>query len=211
MPDEEASEDRLHHEESVLEGSSSRLNLVPEHAALLQDTGYESGGEDFELDDFDSPEAAWKETPKRQRLLNNCFRSKCSRVIVVVGAIILAILVAVFLLRDELRSFLPGAHNLVDPQAYLLDSNWDFNTPSTRREYTWVIEDLDRNPDGVYRPMMVINGQFPGPLIECNEGDSIVVHVVNKATNATSIHWHGLYQSTLFTLLVWRKRILTMS
>lgn len=50
------------------------------------------------------------------------------------------------------------------------------------------------NPDGVFRPMILINYQFPGPLIEANEGDTIVVHVDNQATNATAIHWHGIYQ-----------------
>ncbi|KAF1990475.1 multicopper oxidase [Aulographum hederae CBS 113979] len=78
---------------------------------------------------------------------------------------------------------------------YVLDPTWDFDAAPKRREYTWTIEDHDFNPDGVYRPMMLVNRQFPGPLIECNEGDTIVVHVENKAVNATSIHWHGLYQN----------------
>ncbi|KAF9880655.1 l-ascorbate oxidase [Colletotrichum karsti] len=43
--------------------------------------------------------------------------------------------------------------------------------------------------------MILINNQFPGPLIECNEGDTIVVHVHNEAVNATAIHFHGMYQN----------------
>jgi FtsP/CotA-like multicopper oxidase with cupredoxin domain len=43
--------------------------------------------------------------------------------------------------------------------------------------------------------MMLVNYQFPGPMIEANEGDTIVVHVDNQAMNATSIHWHGVYQN----------------
>ncbi|KAI4946120.1 hypothetical protein J4E91_007563 [Alternaria rosae] len=78
---------------------------------------------------------------------------------------------------------------------YILSSSWDFNAPPTTREYTWVVSDHILNPDGVYRPMILINGTFPGPLIECNEGDELVVHVQNQAINATSIHWHGLYQN----------------
>jgi FtsP/CotA-like multicopper oxidase with cupredoxin domain len=78
---------------------------------------------------------------------------------------------------------------------YILSSGWDFNAPPTTREYTWEVTDHILNPDGVYRPMILINGTFPGPLIECNEGDELVVHVRNQATNATSIHWHGLYQN----------------
>ncbi|KXL45905.1 hypothetical protein M433DRAFT_154115 [Acidomyces richmondensis BFW] len=77
---------------------------------------------------------------------------------------------------------------------YLLDRTWDNNAAPQRREYYWEIRDCVHNPDGVYRPMMLVNNQFPGPLIEVNEGDTIVVHVNNQAANATSIHWHGIYQ-----------------
>ena len=43
---------------------------------------------------------------------------------------------------------------------------------------------------------ILINGQSPGPKIECNEGDTIVVRVHNKLDVGTSIHWHGLYQNS---------------
>ncbi|XP_014555364.1 multicopper oxidase [Bipolaris victoriae FI3] len=78
---------------------------------------------------------------------------------------------------------------------YILSPRWNFNAPPTTREHTWIISDHILNPDGVYRPMTLINATFPGPLIECNEGDEIVVHIHNHASNATSIHWHGLYQN----------------
>ena len=38
-------------------------------------------------------------------------------------------------------------------------------------------------PDGVERQMFVYNNQFPGPLIEANWGDTIVVHVTNNLQN----------------------------
>lgn len=78
---------------------------------------------------------------------------------------------------------------------YILDPAWDFNAAPRTREYTWIISDHELNPDGVYRPMVLINATFPGPMIECNEGDEIVVHIHNRGINATSIHWHGLYQN----------------
>lgn len=78
---------------------------------------------------------------------------------------------------------------------YLLNPHWDVLSPPQRREFFWTIEDVVHNPDGIYRPMIVVNHQFPGPLIEANEGDTIVVHVDNQAVNATSIHWHGIYQN----------------
>lgn len=39
-------------------------------------------------------------------------------------------------------------------------------------------------------------GQYPGPTIEANEGDTIIVNVKNKLPKVgTSIHWHGLFQN----------------
>lgn len=44
--------------------------------------------------------------------------------------------------------------------------------------------------------MLFINGKFPGPLIEVNRGDRLVVNVTNQLSkNATTIHWHGLFQN----------------
>lgn len=78
---------------------------------------------------------------------------------------------------------------------YVIDPKWDYNATSTVREYHWTITDITANPDGVFRPMMVINGQFPGPMIVCNEGDTVVINVENQAKNSTAIHWHGLFQN----------------
>ncbi|KAK7992514.1 diphenol oxidase [Apiospora saccharicola] len=82
------------------------------------------------------------------------------------------------------------------PEAeYILDPKWDFEAPPQVRTYNWTIVDKDGNPDGVYKPMMMINGQFPGPMMEVNEGDTVIVNVRNAAKNATDIHWHGLLQN----------------
>ncbi|CAK7231821.1 hypothetical protein SCUCBS95973_008050 [Sporothrix curviconia] len=78
---------------------------------------------------------------------------------------------------------------------YILDPRWDFNAPPTVREYKWVVQNIEANPDGVFRTMTTINGKFPGELIRCNEGDTIVVNVENRAVNATALHWHGLFQN----------------
>jgi len=43
--------------------------------------------------------------------------------------------------------------------------------------------------------MLTVNGQFPGPLIECNEGDTLVIDVDNQSVNATSLHFHGIFQN----------------
>ena len=78
---------------------------------------------------------------------------------------------------------------------YILDPNWNYKAANSVREYNWKIVDIVGNPDGVYRPMLTVNGQFPGPMIECNEGDTIVIEVDNQSVNATSLHFHGIYQN----------------
>jgi FtsP/CotA-like multicopper oxidase with cupredoxin domain len=78
---------------------------------------------------------------------------------------------------------------------YILDPAWDVKAARRVREYKWTIVDIVGNPDGVFRPMLTINGQFPGPLIECNEGDTLVIEVDNQSVNATALHFHGLYQN----------------
>ncbi|KAJ4298794.1 hypothetical protein N0V88_003827 [Collariella sp. IMI 366227] len=52
-------------------------------------------------------------------------------------------------------------------------------------------------PDGYERDVLLVNGAFPGPLIEANWGDWIVVDVYNNITGpeeGTAIHWHGFLQ-----------------
>lgn len=89
----------------------------------------------------------------------------------------------------------PGVAQLRDVSEYVLNPHWDFTASPVTREYHWTILDADLNPDGVFRPMMLINNQFPGPLVECNEGDTLMINIVNKAVNATAIHFHGLFQN----------------
>ena len=48
---------------------------------------------------------------------------------------------------------------------------------------------------GVLRKVLVINGHFPGPVIRANPGDRVLVNVTNQLSNATSIHWHGVFQN----------------
>lgn len=63
------------------------------------------------------------------------------------------------------------------------------------REFTLNITQDLASPDGFQKPMILINGQFPGPLIEVNSGDTIRVRVNNLMANwSTSMHWHGIDQ-----------------
>lgn len=67
--------------------------------------------------------------------------------------------------------------------------------PAQERRYNFTIQVADGAPDGVNKTMLVVNGAYPGPTIEANQGDRLVVNVQNNLPNATSIHWHGLFQN----------------
>ncbi|KAL7108926.1 hypothetical protein ACP275_06G143700 [Erythranthe tilingii] len=41
---------------------------------------------------------------------------------------------------------------------------------------------------------ITVNGMYPGPTLEVNNGDTLVVKVVNRARYNVTIHWHGVRQ-----------------
>lgn len=41
---------------------------------------------------------------------------------------------------------------------------------------------------------ITVNGQYPGPTLEVNNGDTLEVKVTNKARYNVTIHWHGIRQ-----------------
>src|SRR5690348_9788138 len=45
---------------------------------------------------------------------------------------------------------------------------------------------------GVAREIILTNGQFPGPLLDINEGDNVEILVHNKLPFNTTVHWHGI-------------------
>ncbi|KAF5738152.1 Laccase 11 [Tripterygium wilfordii] len=44
------------------------------------------------------------------------------------------------------------------------------------------------------KPIVTVNGRFPGPTIYVREGDRVIINVTNHAQYNMSIHWHGLKQ-----------------
>ncbi|KAG6127413.1 hypothetical protein E4U12_006656 [Claviceps purpurea] len=84
------------------------------------------------------------------------------------------------------------------PAAYKGDTVYQA-TPYTgvTRKYHFDVTRTFLSPDGYRKPMIAINNQFPGPLIEANWGDWIEVSVTNSIqgpADGTAIHWHGLLQ-----------------
>lgn len=64
------------------------------------------------------------------------------------------------------------------------------------REYDFTISMALAAPDGFWKPMVLVNGQSPGPLIEACTGDTVRVTVTNSLPNnaSTSVHFHGIDQ-----------------
>ncbi|CAB4404746.1 unnamed protein product, partial [Rhizophagus irregularis] len=50
------------------------------------------------------------------------------------------------------------------------------------------------SPDGFERPVWSVNGQHPGPLIQANKGDRLVLNVTNNFDDPATVHWHGMFQ-----------------
>lgn len=79
--------------------------------------------------------------------------------------------------------------------SFILDPSFVVTNTTTTRYYEFVISEATGSPDGFERPMLVVNNQFPGPLVEVNSGDELVVNVFNQLPNGTTIHWHGQLQN----------------
>lgn len=63
------------------------------------------------------------------------------------------------------------------------------------RYYDLTVSRSIKAPDGYQKNVILVNDQFPGPLIEANWGDTISVTVTNNITDngkeGLSLHWHG--------------------
>ncbi|OWM67135.1 hypothetical protein CDL15_Pgr000587 [Punica granatum] len=44
------------------------------------------------------------------------------------------------------------------------------------------------------KPIVTVNGKFPGPTLYAREDDTVIVKVVNHVKYNVSIHWHGVRQ-----------------
>lgn len=65
------------------------------------------------------------------------------------------------------------------------------------RYYNFIVTREFKSPDGFNKSVILINNQFPGPLIEANWGDLIHVTVTNNIQSqdeGVTLHWHGMSQ-----------------
>ncbi|KAF2255604.1 multicopper oxidase [Trematosphaeria pertusa] len=81
---------------------------------------------------------------------------------------------------------------------FSIATDFDAKAPPAGKTVTYNLEitNTTLNPDGAGdRNVMLINNQFPGPVIRASWGDTLVVNVKNSlADNGTGIHWHGIRQ-----------------
>ncbi|KAF3760530.1 hypothetical protein M406DRAFT_268538 [Cryphonectria parasitica EP155] len=61
--------------------------------------------------------------------------------------------------------------------------------------FDWTIDWVTAAPDGYSRPVIGINRQWPCPIIQANQGDTIIVNIQNNLGNETTgLHFHGIRQ-----------------
>ncbi|THY58832.1 hypothetical protein D6C98_02921 [Aureobasidium pullulans] len=81
---------------------------------------------------------------------------------------------------------------------FSIATDFDQKWPNTGKTvpYTLDITNTTLNPDGTGdRLVMLINNQYPGPVIRAQWGDWLEITVNNKLpNNGTGIHWHGIRQ-----------------
>ncbi len=78
------------------------------------------------------------------------------------------------------------------PTTLMVHFSYAQNESHPIKEYTLTINNEMVNLAGKEIPAMTINGGIPGPTLHFTEGDSAVIHVINKMDVSTSIHWHGI-------------------
>ncbi|KAF2469131.1 uncharacterized protein BDR25DRAFT_394500 [Lindgomyces ingoldianus] len=80
---------------------------------------------------------------------------------------------------------------------YNINTDYEDETPlGIERTYDIEISEQKLSPDGTEKTLAkVINGKYPGELIEACWGDTVIVNVKNSLPdNGTTIHWHGIRQ-----------------
>ncbi|XP_034693344.1 laccase-4-like [Vitis riparia] len=62
------------------------------------------------------------------------------------------------------------------------------------RQYTFNVVLKNTNRLCASKPIVTVNGRFPGPTLYVREDDTVLVRVVNHVKYNVSIHWHGIRQ-----------------
>ncbi|KAI1177040.1 multicopper oxidase-domain-containing protein [Nemania sp. FL0916] len=105
---------------------------------------------------------------------------------------------------SALETRIPGSCNTPSNRAcwspgFDIFTDYEAKTPpGSIKTFNWEVTERDNwvGPDGrVKSKVMLINNQYPGPTLEANWGDTVVINIKNSLRlNGTSIHWHGMRQ-----------------
>jgi suppressor of ftsI len=90
-------------------------------------------------------------------------------------------------LRPDVSSYLPRAAAdapLARPRELVRLGDGD--------QLALVAEPVRRVLFGRTVTMLGFNGQYPGPLIEVDEGSTVIIQFTNRTDFPTAVHWHGL-------------------
>lgn len=90
----------------------------------------------------------------------------------------------------------PGHDNVPWGNRTANGTNYYVDIPDTgvTRFYDLTISRGRIAPDGFEKNVILVNGQFPGPLLEANWGDYFKITVrnnISEPTEGTTLHWHG--------------------
>ncbi|KAJ7626741.1 multi-copper oxidase [Mycena rosella] len=134
-----------------------------------------------------SPDEELRLPPPRSRQPN--VRRRRKTLITACLVVIPILLIVLWIASQYTKAPHPVPEFSLDPE-FLVEST------SRTRVYHWTVSEITGTPVGLNKTMFVVNGKSPGPLIEANHNDRIIVHVTNGLPKeGTSIHWHGLYQN----------------
>ena len=95
---------------------------------------------------------------------------------------------------SDITTLLTRDQLLGDQDRWLLSNrNFEISSQPQTRTFNWTLSEVNAAPGALIKPMIVINGMSPGPVLEANLGDRLIINVFNNMTNETTIHWHGQY------------------
>ncbi|KAL9679746.1 hypothetical protein QQ045_017612 [Rhodiola kirilowii] len=63
-----------------------------------------------------------------------------------------------------------------------------------KRTINWVVEEASYTRLCSTKKILTVNGQFPGPILNVQRGETVRVNIVNKGNYNVTIHWHGVRQ-----------------
>ncbi|MFC4348316.1 copper resistance system multicopper oxidase [Kordiimonas lipolytica] len=95
------------------------------------------------------------------------------------------------------RQFVKGVAATVTAVAatgFFSNVSWAKNSTQelTGKEFHIEITPQPVNFTGKPSIATVANGTLPGPILRVKEGDMVTIHVTNKLSEMTTIHWHGI-------------------